>query len=346
MTSVELSDPRLSDEERLLEVLRRVAHAGGTLEPRFTPEQAEGFAYLADSSEIEATVRRDLDYLARRDYLRQDFHERQLLCPICDSRHLNVREVCIACGSSNLSFEPLLHHYRCGYVGVVGNFDLEGDARVCPKCSGRLRNRGTDHEEAGQQFQCRRCYASFEEPNVRALCYGCGNESPADRLAARDIMSYQLTGMGHAAIRRERLFEGRDEALTEPGMRVFRASVYRSLLMEDLRRLRRYNIAFALAVVRLYLPPDPGRRDAAEQQALQFISNSVREVDQIGRWDAQGIAVSLPQTPSDAAELVRQRLEAGRGLPDDVALGCRILDPAALDDVEAAIDAALADLAA
>lgn len=346
MTDIDLADPGLSDEERQVEVLRYVARAGGTLTPRFSPEQPQGFVYLAEAAEVEAAVGGDLDYLAQRDYLREDFHDRQLLCPICDSRHLNVREVCIGCGSANLGFEPLLHHYRCGYVGVIGNFDQDGEARVCPKCNGRLRHRGTDHEEAGQQFQCRRCYASFEEPNVQALCYSCTNETPADRLAARDIMSYQLTGLGHAAIRRGRLFEGRDEALTEPGLRVFRPTVYRSLLQEDLRRLRRYNMAFALAVVRLHLPHDPERRQTAQQDALRFVQNGVREVDQIGHWDDGCVVVSLPQTPTDAAELVRARLEAGAGLPADVRLRVRILDPTALDDVEQAIDGTLADLRA
>lgn len=344
MTEIDLADPGLSDEERQLALLRHVARSGGTLAPTFAADEPEGFSYLSGSLELEAAVRGDLDFLARRDYLREDFHDRQLLCPVCDSRHLNVREVCIGCGSANLGFEPLLHHYRCGYVGVIGNFDLDGDARVCPKCNGRLRHRGTDHEEAGQQFQCRRCYASFEEPNVQALCYSCQNETPADRLAARDVMSYQLTGLGHAAIRRDRLFESGDEALTEPGLRVFRPSVYRSLLQEDLRRLRRYNMSFALAVTRLHLPHDRERQEAAEQQALQFIQDSVREVDQVGHWDQGCVVVSLPQTPSDAAELVRARLEAGSGLPVDIRLSARILDPTALDDVERAIETTLADL--
>src|SRR5262249_32408184 len=105
-------------EERCLKLLRQIALAGGTVAPGADPNARHGYAYTLLNDDAE----RDLIILARRNYLEARFFERVSLCPKCDSHHLNVREVCPGCRRAHLTNDGLLHHFRCGYVGIPSEF--------------------------------------------------------------------------------------------------------------------------------------------------------------------------------------------------------------------------------
>jgi len=241
----------LPDDERRLGLLKRIAADGGRLEPGWAPAEPQGFAYWPGlERDLRLLCEADLAYLADRDYLQRRHFDRLTRCPACRSASLNIREVCVSCGSTDLFSQPLLHHYRCGYVGAVGTFAGAGEARVCPKCDGTLRHLGTDHEVVGEQFGCRQCFASFEEPRVEAVCMSCGQRSAADQLAQDDVFAYALTNLGHAAVRAGRLFDREEEQMTEPGLPVYRRQVALSLLRDEVRRQTRYRIPFSALLIR------------------------------------------------------------------------------------------------
>src|SRR5262245_35613636 len=108
----------IAEDERRLNLLRQIAVAGGKIAPDPEPPAEHGYAYIALGDDVE----RDLSTLARRNYLEQRFFDRVSLCPKCDSHHLNVREICPGCGQAHLAQEGLLHHFRCGYVGLPSEF--------------------------------------------------------------------------------------------------------------------------------------------------------------------------------------------------------------------------------
>lgn len=295
----------LPDDERRIGLLKRIAGASGALKPRWAPADPQGYVYFPGvERDLRPILDSDLVYLADRDYLRRAQFDRLNRCPACRSANLNIREVCPSCGSTNLYAQPMLHHYRCGYVGAIGGFASEGDARICPKCDGALRHLGTDHEVVGEQFGCRACFATFEEANVEALCMGCGARNATDKLAADDVFAYEVTNLGHAALRSGRLFDREDEQMTEPDLPLYRRQIALSLLRDEVRRQARYRIPFTALLIRTV--PRQGGGD--ERALIRQIRDKLRDVDHLGRYSEQMVLVMLPATPEAGARTVLERM--------------------------------------
>ena len=287
------------DDERRLAILNIVQDNDGQLEPSWSPCNATGYTYgpsldISDASVFVA----DLHWLSSLDYLSKIFFDRLNRCPKCRSHHLNIREICPICGSSNLKEEPLLHHFRCGYVAPVSEFpsDPRG-GRTCPKCQGVLQDLGTDHEIPGDLFRCLSCGTSTPSPKVAGVCLACGKSSSADVLFPDDIYAYVLTSLGRAAVKDGRLFDGTIESLfIDPAHHLSRNHIIRELLEDDRRRWRRYGIpVFALLCI-----------DAAN---IDILNSLLRDVDKIGQWADNEIIIHLPQTDIIGAEIVQQRLK-------------------------------------
>jgi hypothetical protein len=171
MTAIDRQAPKgTATDERRLDLLRRIAAAGGTIRPNAEPEAQRGYEYLALGDADE----KDLSYLAQRDYLDERFFDRVSLCPKCTSHHLNVREICPGCRRAHLANEGLLHHFRCGYVGILSEFTTGKDgSRACPKCNHKLHHLGTEYDRLGKTFVCRECGVISENPPVEAVCLAC-----------------------------------------------------------------------------------------------------------------------------------------------------------------------------
>lgn len=202
----------MGSNEALFQTLL-VVHEHGGVAPSWDARSDRGFTYQANGREID---RRDLEALARREYLESIFVDRISRCPACKSHHLNMREVCVACKSPHIEPLELLHHFRCGYVAPTGAFVAEIDGRRCPKCHGILRDRGTDHDVPGPQFTCNDCGISFQLPEIGALCLSCGRHTQGDALASivyEDVHRYKLTPFGLSAVRRGALLGDEAEQL-------------------------------------------------------------------------------------------------------------------------------------
>lgn len=340
------SAPGASDlpiDERRLGVLRQIAQGGGTLEPRWAPLLPSGYSYLdvAEPGAVAALFD-DLAYMADRDYLRRDHFDRLVQCGRCGSHHINVREVCGVCRSSNIEGSALLHHFRCGYVGPVERFEMASGGRLCPKCDGRLQFLGTDHEVVGETFQCRTCGASFDEPEVEGVCLSCGHKAPGDSLSFAPVHSYAITSLGRSALRSGRLFDLENEQLTEGALPLYRRSVMLGLARDELRKQQRYGIAFSLLALRLS-PSGPDNAVREERQYVALVRDTLRLVDQLGRYDERTILVSLPATDAAGAQIVLDRLLALHPPGSGLSLDGTIVAAPAPDQLEQAIATALAE---
>lgn len=287
------------DAERRLAILNMIQDNEGQLEPSWSPCSPAGYTYgpSLDISD-DAVFVADLLWLTSLDYLSKNFFDRLNHCPKCRSHHLNVREICPTCGSSNLKGAPLLHHFRCGYVAPVSEFpsDPRG-GRTCPKCQGMLRDLGTDHEIPGDIFRCLVCGTSTPSPSVAGICLSCGKSSPADALSPDDIYAYAITRLGRAAVKENRLFEGAIESLFMDSVNhLYRHHIIRELLEDDRRRWRRYGIPVSALL-------------CIDVTNLDTLRSFLREVDKIGQWDDDAIIVQLPQTDITGAKIVQQRLK-------------------------------------
>ena len=145
---MKIATEAVTAENRRVKLLRRIADAGGAIEPHPDPQTKRGYEYRGLTEGTE----RDLQFLIEREYLDARFFDRVSLCPKCQSHHLNVREICPGCRRAQLATEVLLHHFRCGYTGRVSEFasDHSGEnAYTCPKCNRRMRHPGTEYDRRG-----------------------------------------------------------------------------------------------------------------------------------------------------------------------------------------------------
>jgi hypothetical protein len=78
------------------------------LEPRRDPNFRETVVY-ADESSI-ACVQRHAEDLVELRMLKRQFFDKLITCPRCESARISVRERCLACRSSDVIEEPVIHH--------------------------------------------------------------------------------------------------------------------------------------------------------------------------------------------------------------------------------------------
>src|SRR5271170_2896834 len=133
-------------ETRRLELLRRIAGAGGKISPVAEPQAKHGYQYVAPGGDVD----NDLAALARQNYLEARFFDKVSLCPKCDGCHLNVREICPSCRSAHLASEGLFHHFRCGYVGIPPEFTPEADGDIGARSATTpMHHLGTEYDRLG-----------------------------------------------------------------------------------------------------------------------------------------------------------------------------------------------------
>lgn len=296
--------------ERRLALLLLILYRGGRIMPSWALDSLSGFVYWPDlPARVQDLLTADLEYLAANDYLHREHFDRVHRCGGCGSYLLNIREVCVECRSANIESLPVLHHFRCGFVAPIGDFESRGHGRECPKCGHTMRNLGTDHEIVGEQVRCRSCSITFDEPAVEASCFQCGQKTPVDQLAEFDVWGFVLTALGQSAAKAGRLFDEEDDRILEPGSALYRRSIFLKLLRDDVRLSQRYNIPFTVIALRLgYRPALP--RETLEPKVLEVLSATLRNVDQMGRFGDDALLIKLPATDQDGGEVVRGRLEA------------------------------------
>jgi hypothetical protein len=295
-------------EFRRLGLLRRIADAGGRLLPTADPLVDRGYQYLGLGDAVDG----DLTALARRNYLEERFFDRVSLCPKCASHHLNVREVCAGCRRAHLSKEGLLHHFRCGYSGLVSEFPPSDDgSRACPKCARRMHHLGTEYDRLGSAFVCRECGLISENPPVEALCLACTTRTPAEDLVSVDVFGYVLTSQGMAAIRRGSLFDDDEEFVFIAGAPVYRRQVILEFLNHEMKRLAGFNSRFSVLLIDCEAAA--GDADGSPPYWVTPLRQCLHEVDLLGQLADARYIVILPQTKRRTAEALRQQILAALG---------------------------------
>ncbi len=187
---------------RVLAFIPKDAH----LSPAWEARSRLGAVYGGERAGFdEDRLHEALETLANRGFLERIFVERLTTCPTCESHAINVHEACVTCGSSNLKRIVTYFHFRCGFVGPEGAFAKDPGGLRCPKCKGLLVDLGTDHDSPGVMFECAKCAAMFQNPEIGVRCLSCGAAFTAgavDELHHRDVFSYRLTSRGDAALAR------------------------------------------------------------------------------------------------------------------------------------------------
>jgi Thaumarchaeal output domain 1 len=297
-------------EARRLELLRRIAEAGGAISPVADPQAKHGYRYAAPGGDVE----NDLAVLSRQNYLEARFFDRVSLCPKCDGCRLNVREICPGCRSAHLASEGLFHHFRCGYVGIPPEFAPEADGGYrCPKCNHAMHHLGTEYDRLGRAFLCRGCGLVSETPPVEAVCLACGARTPAENLVSTIAFTYLITSRGAEAVRRGRLLGDDDEPVRVADAAVYRRTVILEFLIHQMKRLLELNEPFSVMLVKREAGRSGHNGDDQPAKQLTRLKGCLRDVDLIGQLADALYVVVLPHARRRDAEAARRRVEAEFG---------------------------------
>jgi len=321
----------MAAEERRLNLLRQIALAGGKISPEASPNTQHGYAYAP----LGEGVGRDLEILTRLGYLEARFFDRVSLCPKCDSHHLNVREVCPGCRRAHLASDGLLHHFRCGYVGIPSEFSPSADGSyLCPKCKCKMHHLGVEFDRLGKAFVCRGCGLISENPPVEAVCLACGACTPADNLVSTIVFSYVLTSRGAAAVRSGSLFDGEEELICIADAPVYRRNVILEFLDHEMKRLQHFNSAFSVLLADCPTSTIDQSGDGSSAQWLTRLRRCLRDVDLLGQLADSRYLVILPQTKRREADALRRGIVAELGPQSPISLSiAEITKPQHLSEI-------------
>jgi hypothetical protein len=119
--------------------------------------------------------------------------DRVQLCPQCYGLP-TFRRGCANCGSVQVSQDQFLHHFACAHVGLIRDFETQGEL-VCPKCRTRRLIPGVDYEFLPSPFECRECHWSDTQLELAGQCLRCELRFPAHQAYEMELRGYHAHRM-------------------------------------------------------------------------------------------------------------------------------------------------------
>lgn len=296
-----------------------VLRDGGVIAPTVDLRAAVGFSYPQVAEMLGYGPNSDLDYLRfrqRQNLLEARFHDRVNLCPSCQHVTVNFREVCPHCNSAEISFESVIHHFRCAFVGREEEF-RRGVGLVCPKCQQNLRSLGKDYEKPTDLHFCRRCDSLFSEPGVHGLCLRCKKRFPQEERVVYDVSEFRCTAAVVPALRGQKWAMNYPASVADELPNVVSEDFLRVMLELEIRRATRHQRP--LSVVCLGMPllhaRDERPRSFVETTQLYEFAEKLdrvrRNTDIVGRLRSGDLVFVLTETPFEGtAPMIRRMREA------------------------------------
>ncbi|MEM9378562.1 MAG: hypothetical protein AAGB93_01340 [Planctomycetota bacterium] len=284
--------------------------------PELDPSAPLGHSYPFASERLEADVETTLatlEDLADLGLLQRTLANRVHLCPSCERCQINFREQCTRCSSIDLSIERVLHHFRCGYIGIESEF-RSGRDLVCPKCRRDLHQLGQDFDRPHETYVCRDCSTLMEEPQLTGQCLSCSHEFPAHEAEQRDIHAYVPTPLAMRAIELGRLTGlDVDAILYDAELKIATRDFLDFEIKRELIRLKRNASAFSTALLSFErrgrtVPIFRHWSAAALRDLCSTLAGSLRVLDLVTRLDTGRIGILMPEADEAGAEVVRERL--------------------------------------
>jgi len=309
---------KMNTDRLKIELLKNLLDDGiTTLHPVADPDSPIGYSWpdLAKFVDLDiAATEQLLDDLAEQAILDRRLHDKIHICPTCNRYNVNFREVCPSCGSIDIELQEMIHHFACGYVGPISQFQ-QGMKFICPKCRAELRHIGLDYEKPAETFLCNVNGHVFTDPGVEAYCLACGDKFEPKDLNLRNVYAYTLTGRAEDAVQSGSIEPAEiDPLLLDPHLGIYHHSYFERELDTEVGRSKRYGHRFSLLVMGLDYYDDfinkLGRSEAL--QYLRVLSQATREMIRISdtpaRLDKDKIIVLLSETPPEGAVSLTARL--------------------------------------
>lgn len=272
----------------------------------FYPQVADFFGRLTDDFEF-------LERLATEGILERAAANRVRLCAKCGETSQNYRETCPKCSSLDIVQTEVIHHFTCGYVGALDVF-RRGATLVCPKCEKILRHIGLDYEKPARHFACAACGYVFADPLVEAQCLHCGFVCKPCETVSLTIYRYKLTPLARQSVA-ERRIGGMNLSFLLRNVQtgLFTRQFFEHEMAREFYRSQRSANPFCLLLIRV-VGIEKIRSTHAEQASeyltsiFKAISSNLRILDITCVWDADLLAVLLPETPQEGGLLVARRM--------------------------------------
>ena len=312
---MEVTGPE-GDSQLSFRILRFMAAREGTYVPETTIHSASGFSYppldpFVGSDAAGADVGELLASLEQQRVVEGSFATKAYACTHCGCGFLNFLEVCADCGSANLSVDDMVHHFRCGYVAPLRDFDRAGSL-VCPKCTRTMRHVGVDYDKPSLVYDCNECHARFTEPNITTSCYRCRRVTPPETQVHRVVKSYQVSPFGFNAAT-----HGLDSMfinVLQQKVAVIDYSVFRQIVFAETHRIERYQrseSALILLNFRNYesvVTKLGSRRNELFEEVASAFKTVLRPSDLVAVRNESLFLVLAPETGPPGAERSVERL--------------------------------------
>ena len=314
---------KMNTDRLKIELLKNLLDDGiTTLHPVADPDSPIGYSWpdLAKFVDLDIAATEELlDDLTERAILDRRLHDKVHICPTCNRYNVNFREVCPSCGSIDIELQEMIHHFACGYVGPISQFQ-HGMKFICPKCRAELRHIGLDYEKPAETFLCNVNGHVFTDPAVEAYCLACGDKFEPKDLNLRNVYAYTLTGRAEDAVQSGSIEPADiDPLLLDPHLGIYHNSYFERELETEIGRSKRYGHRFSLLAIGLDYYEDfvkkLGRSEALGY--LRILAQAAREMIRISdtpaRLDKDKIIVLLSETPPEGAVSMTARLRKRLG---------------------------------
>jgi diguanylate cyclase (GGDEF)-like protein len=308
----------MNTEENRLKVLTYIAGCGreARVEPVVSSVARIGYHYpelcevLACKPGEEFDI---LESLAEVGCLSREIHDKVDLCPFCLHTNLRLRRLCPYCRSSLIVKKEVLHHFRCGWVGIEDEA-RHGTDLVCPKCNKHLRHIGVDYERASESYYCTTCKKIFAQPIEEFLSVPCGRQIAKDGTMMQPIFVYALTPVGVEAASKQS-FDGipLQKGIIEGDFNLYTWGYMERRLAELVNRYLRYRAGFSILLISVDQFPgwvaDEGHVVASNlvKVMASVLRGESRGVDLPGLFDEHTFSLLLPQTNCRGAEIFANR---------------------------------------
>ncbi len=325
---------KMKTDRLKLDLLKNLLDNGvATVHPAPDYNSPTGYNYpeLKEYSDLDVNeVSEILEDLTERACLERKLYDKVHICPTCNRYNINFREVDPQSRSVNIELQEMIHHFACGYVGPIGQFQ-QGLKLACPKCRAELRHIGLDYEKPAETFICNENGHVFTDPAVEAFCLACGDKFDPKDLIVRNIYSYTLTGRAEDAVQMGQLEPAEiDPVLLDSQMGVYHYAFFERQLNTEVSRSQRHKHRFSIVLMGLdYYEEYINKLGRSEALAyLRVLAQVVRELRRVSdvpaRFEKDKIVVLLSETPAEGAagfiKRIRERLKEVKVPRTDVKL--------------------------
>lgn len=242
-----------------------------------------------------------LELAEKEGLIYAEFNDKTHLCGQCHTGYLSYREVCPKCNSANSESQDIIHHFSCGFVGPLSDFQNEiDDALNCPKCNRTLRHIGVDYDKPSVLHECFNCAHKFQDFNVNARCMTCDYDNGVQHLISKEINNYTLSKKGELAALNGYTSTSKD---IEQIIGTVKLDTFKTMLKYEIERIRQTEGRSNIGTIHItnageiYSQIGNDMQKSLLKDMVELVRRNIRSSDVITFLDSNTILLSMNDIP-------------------------------------------------